>query len=186
MLIVGLGNPGKEYENTFHNMGYMALDAIASKLNRKVERAECSSLTAVASSGGERIILAKPLTYMNGSGSAVKSLMSKYNQTAEELVVIYDDIDIPRFSVRARANGGAGTHNGMRDVVDKVGSENFKRIRIGIGKNEFDLKDYVLGKIDPHDLAVFQEKFALLSDLVACFVRDGDFERLMREANVIK
>ena len=186
MLIVGLGNPGKEYENTFHNMGFITVDVLAEKLNRKIDRVECSAATAVTSVGGEKVILAKPLTYMNLSGQAVKSLMTKYNQKEDDVIVIYDDIDIPRFSVRVRARGSAGTHNGMRNIVSSLQSENFKRIRMGIGRNEYDLKDYVLGKIGKEDMKIFVDRAERTAEAIRLFLSDGDFDKLMRECNGIK
>ncbi len=186
MLIVGLGNVGKEYENTFHNMGFLAIDALAEKLNRKIDRIECSALTAVTSVNGEKVILAKPTTYMNLSGEAVKSLMAKYAQKAEDLIVFYDDIDIPRFSIRIRNRGSAGTHNGMKSVIKSVGREDFIRIRLGIGREDGDLKNYVLDKIRKEDLAVFNDRAEKLAALVKEYLTDGDFDKLMREGNVIK
>lgn len=186
MLIVGLGNIGKDYENTFHNMGFLAVDTLAERFNRKIDRIECSALTAVTSVNGEKVIFAKPTTFMNLSGQAVKSLMVKYEQNAEDLVVLYDDIDIPRFSVRVRASGSAGTHNGMKSVIEAVGSENFIRIRLGIGREDGDLKSYVLDKISKEDLTVFVDRTERLAELVKQYVTDGDFDRLMREGNIIK
>lgn len=186
MLIVGLGNPGREYENTLHNMGYMVADALADKLNRRINRLECSSLTATVSVSGERTVIAKPVTYMNASGQAVKSLMAKYACNADGLLVIYDDVDIPRFSVRVREKGGAGTHNGMRSVTEAVGGENFKRIRMGIGAGEYDLKDYVLGKASAGDMKIFRARASAVAELIAGYLSDGDFDRLMREGNTIR
>ena len=186
MLIVGLGNPGTEYADTFHNMGYLVLDALSSKLGKKINKIECSSLTCVFSVKGEKIIFAKPTTYMNLSGLAVKSLLSKYEQSLDDLIVIYDDIDIPRFSVRARENGGPGTHNGMRNVVENVGSEDFKRIRMGIGMEDMDLKDYVLNKISAEDKKTFDSIADKITELIKGYIADRDFAKLMREANVIK
>ena len=186
MLIVGLGNPGTEYADTFHNMGYLVMDVLSSKLNKKINKIECSSLTCVFSVKGEKVILAKPTTYMNLSGQAVKSLLNKYEQSLDDLIVIYDDIDIPRFSVRARENGGAGTHNGMRNVVETVASEDFKRIRMGIGMEDMDLRDYVLNKINAEDKKVFNEVAEKLADLIIAYLSDRDYAKLMREANVIK
>lgn len=186
MLIVGLGNPTCEYENTFHNMGYMAIDALAKKLGKKIIKAECHSLTLVKSIKGEKIILAKPYTYMNLSGIAVKALMAKYKQDASDLVIIYDDIDIPRFSVRTRETGSAGTHNGMKSIIEHIGTSNFKRIRIGIGKNEFDLASYVLSKIPAADKPTFDKTFAELAILLEDYMKTKDFEKLLRESNVIK
>ena len=185
MLIVGLGNPGKEYADTFHNMGYLVLDVLAEKLGKKINKIECSALTCVFSVKGEKVILAKPTTYMNLSGQAVKSLMTKYDQSLDDLIVVYDDIDIPRFSVRARESGSAGTHNGMRNVVDLVGSENFKRIRMGIGRDEGELKDYVLNKIKSEDMKVFREVAEKIADLIVSYLTERDYNKLMREGNII-
>lgn len=186
MLIVGLGNPGGEYADTFHNMGYLVLDVLAEKLGKKINRIECSSLTCVFSVKGEKVILAKPTTYMNLSGQAVKGLMVKYKQNLDDLIVIYDDIDIPRFSVRARESGSAGTHNGMRNVVDLVGSENFKRIRMGIGREEGELKDYVLNKIKSEDMKVFRAIADKVADLIVAYLSVKDYNKLMREGNVVE
>ena len=125
MLIVGLGNPGKEYEDTFHNCGFRVLDALAEKVGKKPSKIECSALTCVTQIGGQKVVLAKPLTYMNNSGEAVKGLLTKYGMKPQDMIVIYDDIDIPRYTVRVRLSGSAGTHNGMRSVVDKAGTEQF-------------------------------------------------------------
>lgn len=183
LLIVGLGNIGKEYENTFHNMGFMAVDAIAERFGVELKRAECSALTAVTQKGGEKIVLAKPTTYMNLSGGAVKSLLAKYGAELSELIVLYDDIDIGRFSVRVRAEGSGGTHNGMRNIIQVLNRTEFKRIRIGVGRNDGDLKDYVLSKINLHDRAEFQKTFDRIADAVVRFAQDKDFEKLQRELN---
>ncbi|MBO4540078.1 MAG: aminoacyl-tRNA hydrolase [Clostridia bacterium] len=186
MLIVGLGNPGKEYEDTFHNCGFRVLDALSESLGKKPNKIECSALTCVTQIAGEKTVLAKPLTYMNNSGEAVKSLLAKYAMKPQDMIVIYDDIDIPRYSVRVRLSGSAGTHNGMRSVVEKAGSEKFIRIRIGIGRNEFDLKDYVLGKISAADAPKFDEVFKKAAAVIENYLRDGDEEKLMRDGNNIK
>ncbi len=183
-LIVGLGNPTKEYENTFHNMGFRALDALAERLGKAIKKAECQALTCTFSRNGEKVIFAKPLTYMNLSGQAVKSLMQKYGVSAEDLVVLYDDIDIPRFSLRARASGSAGSHNGMKSIVSLIGSQNFKRIRIGIGKeNVFNLADYVLSNVKAEDNVTFNELFNSLAENLEAYLKHDDFDRLMRELN---
>lgn len=186
MLIVGLGNPGKEYENTFHNMGYLTLDAVAEKLNKRVKKIECSSLISVSEANGEKLVLAKPITYMNNSGLAVKSLMKKYAVPLEKVLIIYDDIDIPRYSVRVREHGSAGTHNGMRSIVSELNCDVFKRVRMGIGRGEYDLKDYVLSQITPRDMEEFKSRIDKVADLIVDYIKSGDFDRLMREGNVIK
>lgn len=186
MIIVGLGNPGEEYADTFHNMGYMVAEALAEELNKKINRLECSSLTTVKDMPDGKVVVAKPITYMNSSGDAVRSLLAKYKQTAADLIVIYDDIDIPRFSVRVREKGSAGTHNGMRDIVAKIGTENFKRIRMGIGREGTDLKDYVLKKIPSDDLAEFRDRARAVAQMLSEYLRTSDFDALMREGNSLK
>ena len=116
-LIVGLGNPDKQYEKTFHNMGYIAVGDAAEALGVKFKKKECEASVAEAYAGGEKIILARPLTYMNNSGRAVKQLMAKYKIPESNLVVIYDDYDLPKGKIRIRAAGSAGTHNGMRSII---------------------------------------------------------------------
>ena len=184
MIIVGLGNPGKEYENTFHNMGFLALDTLAAKMGKSIKKAECQALTCTFSRNSEKVIFAKPMTYMNLSGQAVKSLIGKYGASADDLVVIYDDIDIDRFSVRARAAGSAGTHNGMKSIVASLGTDKFKRIRIGIGKeNIFNLADYVLSSLKAEDREEFNRLFENLAEHLEAYLKHSDFERLMREIN---
>lgn len=186
MILIGLGNPGKEYEGTFHNMGYGVVEAVAAKLGKKINKIECSSLTCVCEYKGEKLVLAKPITYMNLSGEAVKSLVGKYGEKAGEIVVVYDDIDIGRFTVRVRRSGSAGTHNGMRNIVEKLGTEDFKRVRIGIGRPEHDLKDYVLSRPGAADEKTFKDVFDRTADLLLQYAGDGDFDKLMREGNTAK
>lgn len=184
LLIVGLGNPGKEYEKTFHNMGFMALDTLAEKMGKSIKKAECQALTCTFSRNSEKVVFAKPLTYMNLSGQAVKSLMSKYGATENDLVVIYDDIDIDRFAIRARASGSAGTHNGMKSIVQYIGTEKFKRIRVGIGRDgAYNLADYVLSQIKKEDQEAFNSLFNDLASALEGYLKHNDFDKLMREIN---
>ena len=145
-IIVGLGNPGDGYAYTYHNVGWLTLDVLAERLNMKLTTKECDSLVGVKSAGGEKIILAKPLTFMNLSGSAVKQLLARYKATPAELIVVYDDIDIEKGTFRYREKGSAGTHNGMRDIIAKIGTENFVRVRVGTGPvpAQIPLVSYVL------------------------------------------
>ena len=156
-IIVGLGNPEEKYLKTFHNMGYIAVGDAANILGVKFKKRECESLVAEAHIGGEKIILAKPLTYMNNSGRAVKQLLAKYKATPAELVVIYDDYDIPKGSVRIRPNGSGGTHNGMRSVIAEIGTQDFARIRIGIRDAEVNIPiiNYVLSNVKEEDYELF-------------------------------
>ena len=165
-LIVGLGNPDKKYFDTYYNIGFCFIDKLSSKLDIKVKKKECKSLTGegfiereeqqIDPKTGkiqtkiikEKIILAKPQTYMNLSGEAVLELVKKYKFSLDEILIVLDDIDIEAGTYRYRENGSGGTHNGLRNIVQLLKSQDFKRIRIGIGKDErMDLADYVLSKI---------------------------------------
>lgn len=145
-IVVGLGNPGDSYAYTYHNVGWLTLDVLAERLNMKLSAKECDSLVGVKSAGGEKIILAKPLTFMNLSGSAVKQLLARYKATPADVIVVYDDIDIEKGTFRYREKGSAGTHNGMRDIIAKIGTENFVRVRVGTGPvpEQIPLVSYVL------------------------------------------
>lgn len=144
-IIVGLGNPGREYEKTRHNVGYMAADALAKKLGVAVSRKGFRSVYGEGRIGAEKVVIAKPETFMNASGYAAVDLMNWYKPDHDRLIVIFDDIDLPCGALRIRANGSSGTHNGMRSVTEQLGFEDFPRIRIGIGKPAHGLVDHVLG-----------------------------------------
>ena len=162
MLIVGLGNYGKEYENTRHNAGFLAIDRLAEKLGTKISDKECKSLVGKTYVNGKKVILAKPQTYMNLSGLAVKELSAKYNFPPEEIVVISDDIDLSLGSLRIRKSGSAGTHNGLKNIIAELSSKDFIRFRVGVGANEnpsMELKDYVLSRFSKDELAVLSETF---------------------------
>ena len=145
-LIVGLGNPGDKYEHTRHNAGFDALSIIADTLHIKSAKLKGNALLMDGHINSEKVILCKPQTYMNLSGSAVIDLMEYYKLTPDQLLLIYDDTDIPQGFLRIRRGGSAGTHNGMRSVIACIETEDFARIRIGIGKNPpgYDLADWVL------------------------------------------
>ncbi len=183
IIIVGLGNPGEKYKNTYHNVGYMVIDTLGSILNVKVKRAECHSLTGVYSTDSHRVILAKPITYMNLSGQAVKSLIVKHKADLEDIIIIFDDIDIYRFNIRARSSGSAGSHKGMRDIIDIIKSEQIKRIRVGVGREESQLKDYVLSDIKREDQQEFNKTFERVGNALQGYFEDEDFEKLMRTLN---
>ena len=144
-VIVGLGNPGREYAKTRHNVGLMTIDKIAERLNISVNKKGFRSVYGEGRLGGTRVVLAKPETFMNNSGWAVGDLLNWYKPQHDELIVIYDDIDLPCGALRIRMNGSAGTHNGMRSIESLIGFEDFPRIRVGIGKPAHGLIDHVLG-----------------------------------------
>lgn len=156
-IIVGLGNPEEKYAKTFHNMGFLSVGDAANILGVKFKKKECEAITAEANIGGEKVILAKPLTYMNNSGRAVKQLLAKYKTDASHLVVIYDDYDLPKGRVRIRPSGSAGTHNGMRSVIAEIGTSNFARIRVGIRDEAVSIPiiNYVLANVKEEDYELF-------------------------------
>ena len=133
-LIAGLGNPGAEYANTKHNVGFMLIDALAEHLNASAWKVDFSSSVAEARIGGEKIFLVKPLTYMNNSGEAIGPMLSYYKLSSEDLIVVHDDMDIPVGTVRIRKKGSSGGHNGIKSILSHVDSEAFARVRIGIGR----------------------------------------------------
>ena len=184
-LIVGLGNPDKKYEKTFHNMGYIAVGDAAEALGAKFKKKECEASVAEAFVGGEKVILARPLTYMNNSGRAVKQLMSKYKIDEDKLLVIYDDYDLPKGKVRIRANGSAGTHNGMRSIIGETGLKNFARIRIGIRDEAVNIPiiNYVLAEVSKEDYPVYAEACHKAGEAAAEFARGLDIEKVRCKFN---
>lgn len=148
-MIVGLGNFGDKYKNTRHNAGFIAVEDLADRRDLSFKRHKCHAAVATGAIGDAKVILVKPLTYMNKSGEAVSALMKFYKVTPDRLVVLYDDIDIAEGALRIRPNGSAGTHNGMRSVIGCLGYDNFARIRIGVGApyKGGDLIKHVMGPI---------------------------------------
>lgn len=174
-VIAGLGNPGKEYENTRHNMGFKVIDALASELGVDVKREKFHALIGQGKIGNEKIILVKPQTYMNRSGIAVREIAMYYNIPPEKLIVIYDDIDIPLTSIRIRKAGGPGTHNGMRSVVKELGINSFPRIRIGVGTSSRDenLVNRVIGKVPKGEQKILEDIVIKAADAVKDIVALG-------------
>ena len=187
-IIVGLGNPTPKYRNNYHNLGFMTADALAEKLKMKIKTSECKSLTAVKRIDGDDVVIAKPQTFMNLSGEAVKELLRKYGAYSEDLIVVYDDADLPVGRMRLREEGSGGTHNGMRSIVAALGTTEFKRLRIGIknaalADREVDIADYVLSHIDYADKKAIEncveEAAAALIDLVG----GADIQRVEERLN---
>lgn len=164
-LIVGLGNPEKEYANTRHNMGFDTINEIAKKNNIEINKNKFKGLYGTAIIQGKKVILLKPQTYMNLSGESIKKIADFYNIEPENIIVIYDDIDTQIGSIRIRKKGSAGSHNGMKSVIEKLGTTEFARIRVGIGRPQFknDMINYVLQKLtkeEQQELAVGTKKAA--------------------------
>jgi len=167
-VIAGLGNPGLLYRRTRHNAGFQALDRIADELHIRVTKHGFSGVYGEGVYLGERVVLVKPTTYMNLSGDCIQSVLRFYKCPVENLIVLLDDIELPAGSLRIRDKGSAGTHNGMRSVIACVNSENFPRIRIGVGDREGgrDLKDHVLGKPGKEEQAALETAFCDAADAV--------------------
>ncbi len=184
MLIVGLGNPEKKYENTYHNVGFAVIDKLAEILNITLKEEACRAKYATMYKNGEKVIIAKPLTYMNLSGEAVVALSSRYNIPISDIIVVYDDIDLPVGDIRIRKSGSAGTHNGMRNICGLLGNNNFPRIRIGIGKPEppMQLVDYVLSHIKGDNKDKLDKSFEKAAKLIADFICHKDLEKMMRDS----
>ncbi|MCI8291074.1 MAG: aminoacyl-tRNA hydrolase [Clostridia bacterium] len=151
-LIVGLGNPEKDYSNTRHNMGFDVINRISEKYDIDVNKSKFKGLYGSGVINGEKIILLKPQTFMNLSGESVKEIMDYYKISLENLLVVYDDMDLEPGTIRIRKSGGPGTHNGMKSVVHYLNSQNFPRIRVGIGKPIDDsFMEYVIGAVDEEE-----------------------------------
>ncbi len=184
-IVVGLGNPEEKYAKTFHNMGWLAVGDLAANLGVKFKKIQCEASCAEANVGGERVIIARPLTYMNCSGRAVKQLLAKYKATPSDLVVIYDDYDIEKGHVRIRPSGSAGTHNGMRSVISEIGSSDFVRIRIGIRDKEVNIPiiNYVLSNVKPEDYDLFVSACGRAAEAALALCRGEKVELVMTNYN---
>lgn len=176
IAIVGLGNPGKNYEKTIHNLGYMALDYFADNNGLKFSKSKYFGKVAEGMIDGEKVILLKPETFMNLSGKSVEDLVHSLKLQITNLIVVYDDIDLDVGVLRVRSKGSAGTHNGMRDIVQKLG-EDFARLRIGAGRPEFgDLANYVLSSISSERMSVYQDAFAKAEKILKTFISKKTIE----------
>jgi PTH1 family peptidyl-tRNA hydrolase len=175
-LIVGLGNPGREYRETRHNAGFMVLDEIAKRhaLTWAQAPAQVPDAFVAKKFGPEAVLLAKPLTFMNRSGDAVAALSRYYDVDLADLLVVVDDIDIPFGRLRARATGSAGTHNGLRSVVERLGTQ-FPRLRVGVGRGDArrDLADHVLAKFEPAEREQLESVITRAVDAAEMFAAEG-------------
>ncbi|MCL6639006.1 MAG: aminoacyl-tRNA hydrolase [Firmicutes bacterium] len=184
-LIVGLGNPGQEYEKTRHNAGFMVIDRIAADLGIAVDKKLFRALVGQGHAGTEKIVLAKPQTYMNLSGEAAGALMRWFKLSPGDLMVIYDDLDLPPGKVRIRAGGGSGGHKGMQSIIENLATGEFPRFRIGIGRPAepfMETAAYVLGRVAPEEEQTLAAAVELAAQAVVCAVRDG-LEKAMNQYN---
>lgn len=174
-LIVGLGNPGLEYSATRHNMGFLCLDRLATKHRLRFTGKRGKSVLARGTINGHDVALAKPQTYMNLSGESVRELLRIYKMPTSSLLVVFDEVDLPLGTIRLRERGGPGTHNGMRSIVDEIGTTDFPRLRIGVGMptNGEKLADYVLGLPPPEERVVLDEALDRSVDAIETVARRG-------------
>lgn len=173
-LIVGLGNPTKEYEGTRHNIGFMAIDALAEEYGIRVDTLKHKAMIGKGMVEGQKVILAKPVTYMNLSGEAVREITDYYKIPAEDVIVIFDDISLDVGMIRIRRKGSAGGHNGIKSIISHLGTMDFPRIKVGIGakREGQDLADYVLGRFSKADREILTEALKDVKKAVSHMVWD--------------
>ena len=185
-LIVGLGNPGKEYEKTRHNIGFMSVDYISQKKNVDFSKSKFSGVYAEYTENGEKVILLKPGKYMNLSGEVIRDYVNFFKIAIDDILVICDDLDTPVGSYRLRYKGSSGGHNGLKNIEQNLGTSNYKRIKVGISNNKMlDTKDYVLGKFSNDEFVELNKIIELMPNIVDDFIKI-DFERLMSKYNCKK
>ncbi len=183
-MIAGLGNPGKKYEKTRHNTGFLVLDEVLKKLDISLDKERFNAAYTVYKHKGEKIFFVKPLTYMNSSGEAVSALMRYYKLEPEDLIVIHDDLDLPVGKIRIREKGSSGGQKGMASIMEHLGTQDIKRIRVGIGNDkEIPTVDYVLGKIPLSQKKVYKESLSKAKDAII-YSLDNDFSKVMSIYNL--
>ena len=186
-IIVGLGNPTKEYAGTRHNVGFSVIYNISDAYNIPVETKKHKALIGKGIIEGEKVILAMPQTYMNLSGESVRELMDYYKCDLSDLIVIYDDISLDVGKLRIRAKGSAGGHNGIKNIIAQLGTQEFTRIKIGVGEKpaKMDLADYVLGHFSKEEQVLMEEAFLRAADAASALLTE-DVERVMNQYNTHK
>ncbi len=183
MLIVGLGNPGEDYADHRHNVGFMCVDVLAGRHGLAFRRSRHRALVAEGAIGGRQVALAKPLTFMNASGQAVASLMRWYRLPLSQLLVIYDDLDLPLGRLRLRPSGSSGGHRGLQSIIEHLGSSDFPRLRIGIGRDPtMDPAKYVLSPFQPEEMPLVRKVLETAADALEAMLAEG-LERAMNRFN---
>lgn len=175
-VIVGLGNPGRKYEHTRHNVGFDVIEILSQKYNIPLMKLKCKAVVGEGMIRGQKVALCQPQTFMNLSGESVVQLVNWYKPEEDQLIVIYDDVDLPEGKIRFRPSGSAGTHNGMRNIIYLLGRENFPRVRVGIGRpaEGWDMKDWVLATYQTKELRqIMFDAYNNAADVVAELIEKG-------------
>jgi PTH1 family peptidyl-tRNA hydrolase len=182
--IVGLGNPGSQYAATRHNIGFMAVDLMAEQLGITFNQNKCKSLIGEGHASGQKVVLIKPMTYMNLSGEAVRSYMDFYKVKLEDMIVLYDDLDTEFGGIRLRYKGGPGGHNGIKSLIQHLGTQNFNRIRLGVSRPPvgYDIADYVLSKFAKKDTDLLNTVLVQAADALH-FAFEHPFDKVMAKYN---
>ncbi len=184
-LVVGLGNPGDKYENTRHNAGFMAIDQLADRGDFPVQRLKFHALTHQATISGQGVLVMKPTTYMNLSGDAVAEAAAFYKVSEEHILVLCDDVSLPLGKLRIRTSGSAGGHNGLKSIIQRLGTDKFPRVKIGVGGKphpDYDMADWVLGKFVGPDKTAIDEATLRAAQAVECYLKDGP-QKAMNQFN---
>lgn len=184
-LLVCLGNPGKEYENTRHNVGFMVADELGERQHAPIQKLKFKALTNVFTIGGEKVLVMKPVTYVNLSGEAVRQAVDFYKLPPDHVLVVSDDIALAVGRLRIRKSGSAGGHNGLKSIIQHLGSDQFLRLRVGVGEKphpDYDLADWVLGKFQEADKKTINAAVKRAADAVECIIAEG-CDRAMNKFN---
>ena len=184
-LLVCLGNPGSQYENTRHNVGFMVADEIGERARIPIQKLKYKALTNVTELGGQRVLVMKPVTYMNLSGEAVRQAADFYKVPADHVLVVSDDTALAVGRLRIRKGGSAGGHNGLKSIIQHLGTDQFPRLRLGVGEKphpDYDLADWVLGKFQGEDKAAIDAAVKRAADAVECILSQG-LDRGMNKYN---
>lgn len=185
-MVVGLGNPDAKYDGTFHNVGFAAVDRFAKLIDATFDKGECRAVTAHKKTPVGKIITAKPITYMNLSGESARELVHKYKIRQPDFIVVYDDADLPVGKVRIRKDGSGGSHNGMKNIIDNLGTQNVYRIRVGIDRPKtegFALMDYVLSKIPDEAAKELDAAYDVVAAALKDFCDGNELDAVMRKYN---
>ena len=184
-LLVGLGNPGTQYENTRHNVGFLVADELAERQNAPIQRLKFKALTNLLTISGEKVLVMKPVTYMNLSGEAVRQAVDFYKIPPERVLVVSDDTALAVGRLRIRKGGSAGGHNGLKNIIQHLGTDQFPRVRVGVGEKphpDYDMADWVLGNFQGEDKKVIDGAVKRAADAVECLLKEGP-DRAMNRFN---